>query len=87
MPQNEIPSSAVSITERFYEAVAMLQSRGEIRGLGTLAKKWDTSRFVLSTTRSKPSTKRLNTEYIYYISRDYKVSLDWLFFGRGEPFK
>ena len=87
MPQNDIPQYAVDITKRYFQAVQKLHDDGKIRGLGTLAKKWDASRYVLSTTRSYPEKKRLNTEFIYYLSRDYNVSLEWLFHGTGSIFK
>lgn len=86
MPSKEIPDISVTISERFFKAVDALVSRKCIRGLGTLAKKWDVSRFALTWSKNHPDEKRIKVEYIYYISRDYNVSLDWLFFGTGKMF-
>ena len=42
------------------------------------------SRFSLTWSKNHPEEKRLKLEYIYYIARDYDISLNWLFFGKGE---
>lgn len=86
MPSTEIPGVTIEITGRFFEAVDRLISSKQIRGLGTLAKKWGASRFSLTWSKNHPGKKRLKLEYIYYISRDFGVSLDWLFFGEGDIF-
>lgn len=87
MPTSEIPQVSILINRRFYEAIDLLKGQRKIRGLGTLAKQWDVSRFALSWSLNHPDEKRIKIEFLYYISRDYNVSLDWLFFGKGEIFK
>ncbi len=84
MPSSEIPEVTIKISERFYMAVAYLEDTKQIRGLGTLAKDWGVSRFALSWSRNHPTEKRIKLEYLYYISKQYKISLDWLFFGKGD---
>jgi len=84
MPKSEIPSISKEIANRFYLATEHLQSTKQIRGLGTLAKEWNVSRFSMSWSKNHPDDKRIKVEYLYYIARDYNISLDWLFFGKGD---
>lgn len=87
MSQNGIPKASLDINSRFFLAIDSLVSQKKIRGLGTLSKLWDVSRFALSWSRNHPEAKPIKVEYLYYIARDFNVSLEWLFFGQGEMFK
>lgn len=84
MPSTEIPKAAIDINERFFHAVDYLVETRRIRGLKTLSNLWDVSRFALTWSKNHPEEKRLKLEYIYYIARDFNISLNWLFFGKGE---
>lgn len=84
MPATEIPKAAIDINSRFFQAVDYLVETKQIRGLKTLATLWDVSRFSLTWSKNHPEEKRLKLEYLYYIARDYDISLNWLFFGKGE---
>lgn len=86
MPANEIPEVALQINARFFDAVSCLVSDKKIRGLQTLARQWGVSRFALTWSKHHPEDKRIKIEYLYYIARDYNVSLMWLFFQEGEMF-
>ena len=87
MPSTEIPQISIDICGRFFEAVEILRQKKLIRGTGTLARQWGTSLFSMKWAKNHPHEKRIKVEYLYYISRDYNVSLDWLFFGKGDIFK
>lgn len=87
MPKTEIPQISIDICQRFFEAVEELRIRKLIRGTATLSKKWGTSTFSMKWSKNHPDEKRIKVEYIYYIARDYNVSLDWIFFGIGDMFK
>lgn len=87
MPSTEIPQISIDICGRFFEAVEILRQKKLIRGTGTLARLWGTSLFSMKWAKNHPEEKRIKVEYLYYISRDYNVSLDWLFFGKGDIFK
>ena len=84
MPATEIPQITLDINTRFFQAVDYLVATKQIKGLKTLSTKWDVSRFALTWAKNHPSEKRLKLEYIYYIVRDFGISLEWLFFGTGE---
>jgi len=84
---NEIPEAAADIGQRFFTAADALRQQRRIRGLGTLAKMWGASRFEMSWAKNHPRDKRIKVEYLYYISRDFGVSLEWLFFGKGTMFQ
>lgn len=86
MANNSIPKASLDINSRFFIAIDVLVSTKKIRGLGTLSKLWDVSRFALSWSRNHPDEKPIKVEYLYYIARDFNVSLEWLFFGKGEMF-
>lgn len=87
MPKTEIPQISIDICQRFFEVVDELRTRKLIRGTATLSKKWGTSAFSMKWSKNHPDEKRIKVEYIYYIARDYNVSLDWIFFGTGNMFK
>ena len=87
MGGTEIPRVSIEIAARFFDAVEALRANKKIRGLGTLATLWGVSRFAMTWAKNHPYEKRIKIEYLYYIARDYKVSLDWLFFGKGKMFK
>ena len=87
MPSTEIPQISIDICGRIFEAVEILRQKKLIRGTGTLARLWGTSLFSMKWAKNHPEEKRIKVEYLYYISRDYNVSLDWLFFGKGDMFK
>lgn len=87
MPSTEIPQVSIDICNRFFEAVDALRIKKLIRGTGTLARLWGTSTFSMKWSKNHPDKKRIKVEYIYYIVRDFNVSLEWLFFGKGDMFK
>lgn len=87
MPATEIPQISIDICNRFFEAVEILKRERLIRGTATLARLWGTSVFSMKWSKNHPDEKRIKVEYLYYIARDFNVSLDWLFFGRGDIFK
>ena len=86
MPTTEIPQISIDICNRFFEAVDALRLQKRIRGTGTLAREWGTSLFAMKWSKNHPDEKRIKVEYLYYIARDYNVSLEWMFFGRGNMF-
>ena len=83
----EIPNIHKEINKRFFMVVEILRQSRQIRGIGQLAREWNTSRFTLSWAKNHPGEKRLKVEHLYYLAKDYNVSLDYLFFGIGPMFK
>lgn len=81
---NEI---SIAINNRFFEAVDMLRSQGEIRGLGQLAREWNMSRFALTWSKNHPEKLRIKTDHIYLLAKEHRISLDWIFFGTGPMFR
>ena len=86
MPTTEIPQISIDICNRFFEAVEELRLRKKIRGTATLARSWGVSLFAMKWSKNHPDEKRIKVEYLYYIARDYNVSLEWMFFGTGSMF-
>lgn len=87
MPQSQIPIETRQITDRFFLAVQKLIDDKQIRGIATLANRWDVSRFSMAIVKSKPDTRRLNLEVLHYLIRDYNVSSEWLMTGKGKMFE
>lgn len=86
MPVTEIPQVSIDICNRFFEAVKVLKAQKKIRGTATLARLWGASAFSMKWAKNHPEEKRIKVEYLYYLARDFDVSLSWLFFGRGDIF-
>ena len=87
MPSTEIPQISIDICGRFFKAADALKRKGLIRGTATLARLWGVSVFSMKWSKNHPDEKRIKVEYLYYMARDFNVSLDWLFFGEGDMFK
>lgn len=86
MPVTEIPQISIDICNRFFEAVKTLKAQKRIRGTATLARLWGVSLFSMKWAKNHPDEKRIKVEYLYYLARDFNVSLRWLFFGDGDVF-
>ncbi len=86
MPASDIPQVSIDICGRFFEAVEVLKRERKIRGTATLARLWGASVFAMKWSKNHPDEKRIKVEYLYYIARDFNVSLNWLFFGTGDIF-
>jgi uncharacterized membrane protein YkvA (DUF1232 family) len=79
-----VSPTGVAITQRFFEAIAMLKSQRRIRGLQTFTRAHDINRWNMNTVKAKPETSVLKTEWIAYLVDDYDISPDWILFGRGS---
>jgi hypothetical protein len=80
----EITPMGVAITERFFEAVALLKEEKSIRGLQTLTNRYGWNRWNTQTLRNDPAGHVLKPEMMAALVRDYGVSADWLLLGAGE---
>ena len=75
---------AAEITKRFFLAINTLRMQGKMHSILQFTKKYNINRWNLYTIKDNPEVAALKTEYIYYLCRDYNVSLNWIFYGTGD---
>ena len=75
-----------SIKQRFFEALDTLAANKVIRGIGTFARAYNINKSNLLHLRNKENGT-VNSEYLYYLIRDYGVNAQWLITGVGTMFK
>lgn len=82
----KISQEGISVTNRFFEAVAALRKRKVIRGLQTITRRYGMNRWNVVNVRNHPNRCVLKPEWIVYLVRDYGVSAEWLLLGKGDMF-
>lgn len=75
-----------SIKRRFFEALDTLAANKVIRGVGTFARAYNINKSNLLHLREKENGT-VNSEYLYYLIRDFGVNAQWLITGVGTMFK
>ncbi len=83
------PSGILSILRRFFEAIELLKSEKQITGLKDFCEKHG-----LNITRyyeikklidgGESRYKTLEIDALYILAKNYKFSVQWLFFGIGD---
>lgn len=76
----------VSIKNRFFEALDTLKANKVIRGVGTFARAYNINMSNLRALRYKKNGT-VNSEYLYYLVRDYGINAHWLVTGVGNMFR
>lgn len=79
-----VSTEAAEITKRFFLAIDTLRMQKKIHSILQFTKKYNINRWNLYTIKDNPDVAALKVEYIYYLCRDYNVSLDWIFYGTGD---
>lgn len=85
-------SNTLSIQRRFFDAIAVIQERGDINGLQTFCNRYGFNRTKYSRVRTMLHTQsiglyhRIDMDALTYIVTDYGVNADWLLTGHGEMF-
>lgn len=80
------------INDRFFQAIDLLKSNGIMKGLNGFCKEHGLNVPKYYKIRSQnPNLKGfpykfIDIEALYYLSLDYNVSLQWLFYGTGSMF-
>ena len=78
-----ITQDGLDITARFFHAIELLRDNKKLRGLQTFTRAHGLNYWNVMTIRNEPDKHSLRPEYILWLSRDYNVSLEWLFYGTG----
>lgn len=82
----KISDEGIAITKRFFEAIELLKSGKQIRGLHSFTKTHDINYWNICTVRDKPDISVLKPEWINYLSKDYNISPTWVITGEGKMF-
>lgn len=81
-----ISPEGIAISNRFFEAIAMLKSQKVIRGLQTFTRNHNLNRWNVNQVKFYPERSVLKPEWIVYIHRDYGISVEWIVLGKGPMF-
>lgn len=84
------PSDILQIIRRFFDAITLLKNEKQITGLKDFCEKHglNVTRYyeIKNLIEGKESRyKTLEIDALYILAADYKFSLQWLFFGLGDP--
>lgn len=79
-----VSPEGAEIAKRFFLALDALKMQGKMHGILQFTKKHNINRWNLYTVKDNPERVALKPEYIYYMCKDYNVSLNWIFFGTGD---
>lgn len=85
---SEVPSH--EMTTRFFQAIASLKEDKVIPGIVYFLTSHDIPRTKMMNLKSEYeksnpySYNSIDIEVYFILSKDYNISLDWLFFGIGE---
>lgn len=83
------PSDILPIIRRFFEAITVLKTEKKITGLKDFCEihGLNVTRYyeIKNLVEGKESRyKTLEIDALYILAKEYKFSLQWLFFGIGE---
>lgn len=82
-----VSAEGVEINKRFFRAIEILIAGDRMRGLNTFTRAHNINRWNLITVRDSPANSFLKPEWIYFLCKDYNISLDWIFFGTGNFYR
>lgn len=93
MKQTTPTSNTQSVQRRFFDALAHIQERGEIAGLGTFCTRYGLNRTKYSRIRTAVRADsvgmyhHIDMDALTHIVSDYGVNAEWLLTGNGEMFR
>ena len=82
----KISEEGIAISQRFFEAIAMLKEQKKIRGLQSFTKNHGINRWNINQVKFNPGSSVLKPEWIFYIHEDYGVSVEWIVLGKEPVF-
>lgn len=92
----EIRREIYQIQERFFQALELLISTGQLDGLQTFCKRHGLNRVKYSNIKNEMKSpdkdnprryKVIDIDALSHLCRDYGVSSDWLLLNKGKMFK
>lgn len=86
------PSPSDEISKRLFQAIDDLKSRKLISGLSGFCEEYGFNRKRYIGIKNKKENlttkdyKNIEVDFIYILSKEFSVSLDWIFFGSGNMY-
>lgn len=77
----------LAIMSRFFEAVDILIVRKDIRGIQTYCNLYEIEKRSFYAQKKDLSRGYFEIAWILPLIKDFKMSSDWLLFGKGDMFK
>jgi hypothetical protein len=77
---------SIAIINRFYEAIDVLISERQLRGVKTFTDKYNINRWNLNTVRKNPESDMFQLVWVSYLITDFGVSAEWIMTGKGWMF-
>jgi len=77
---------SIAIINRFYEAIDVLISERQLRGVKTFTDKYNINRWNLNTVRKNPESDMFQLVWVSYLIMDFGVSAEWIMTGKGWMF-
>lgn len=81
-----ISQTSLDITNRFFEALAVLKREKRIRGLQTFTRMHGLNYGNMNTLKNHRDIRAMKPEYLAFLAKDFGVSCRWLLLGEGEMF-
>ncbi len=75
------------ITNRFFDALAQIIAKKELRGIQTFTNRYGIDKRNFYKVKKDPEHFNLNYSWVYYLVNDFNVSAEWLITGKGKTFK
>jgi len=77
----------IDVVRRFYEVIDQLISSGTIRGVNTYCAEYGIDRRHFYHQKDDFNKGYFEVYWILPLIRDFRVSSDWILFGKGEMFR
>lgn len=77
----------IDVITRFFEAIEKLIELKQLRGVSTYCTEYGIDRRHLYGQKDNLSKGYFEVYWILPLIRDFRVSSDWLLFGKGEMFR
>lgn len=82
-----VSQQGIEITNRFFQAIAILKSQGKIRGLRQITTMYGLNYGNTHTIKTCPQTYILKPELIAKLCKDFGICSEWILLGDGNMFK
>ena len=77
----------ISVISRFFEAVDALIAMKEIRGIQTYCNLYEIDKRNFYAQKKDLNKGYFEIQWILPLIKDFKVSANWILFGKGKMFK
>lgn len=87
-PAEKVANDSREIVDRFFEAITELKAMGRMKGIYSFAAEHGVNKGAMyNLVNNKDNAAAFQVAWIYYLARDYGVSIEWIMTGRGKMIK